>query len=485
MSTSTARAVHASPTGTRDGRRGIGRWTALLLLISLGLAGGLYLALRPPLLEVPSLDSVESQDPQVRQHLTELLAPIQAHPRDPAARATWGIALAANGLWKNARQAFLDTARQAPRQPLAPLYAAVALQEMADARGALVEFQAVTRRFPDFAPGWYRVAEMHLREGNLPEAEVAFQELGRLAPTEWRGPAGLGEIRIRQGRAAEALGFLERAIALDRSAKPARYLLGQAYRAVGRTNEARIAIAAGTGEARQPMPDPWGDAAPQHVRTLPDLLVQADGLSSAGRPDLAVRLLRTALPFHPGHAGLLNQYAVALNRSGQAALALPILDQLLAQDPRAMAPRITRVYTHDLLGQVEAGAADAREAIRLAPGMAQAHLALADALLAAERDAEAVGALDEALKCDPGNAEIHVEAAEILWRNLHNPAAALVHLERAIELNPGLARAYLLVGQLQVERGDPAAARQAVAVLQQLAPELPGLGELARSLNRP
>ena len=459
-------------------------WAALGLVAAV--AGiGIHLTLRPPALAVPLLEHPELLDPQVRHHLDGLLAGLQSHLRDPQARATLGIALAANGLWKAARQAFLDTARQSPREALAYLYAAVALQEMSDTSGAFQEFRAVTVRFPSFAQGWYRVAEMSLRAGNLSEAEDAFQQLTRLAPTEWRGPAGLGEIRIHQGRAAEAVPLLEHATALDRTAKPALYLLGQAYRAVGRTNEARIAIAAGAGEARQPMPDPWGDTAPNHVRALPDLLLQADRLSDAGRPDLAVRLLRQALPFHPVHAGLLNQYAVALNRSGQPALALPILDQLLRQNSHAVAPRITRVYSHDLLGQASAGLEDAHEAIRQAPQMAQAHLALADALLASEQDREAVAALEQALKCDPGNAEIHVELGQILWRNLGNPAAALSQFEVAIELNPALTQAYALLANLQIEFGNLDAARRAAAILRQLSPDSRERIELERRIAHP
>ena len=465
-------------------KSGSARWATLVAFASL-IGIGLHLVLRPPLIPVQTLGHPETLDPQVRSHLDEILDLARTQPRDTSVRATLGIACAANGLWTEARQAFLDTGRLSPGEPLAALYAAIALQELSDTAGALKEFRSLVARFPDFAPGWYRVGEASLRAGELEAAETAFQRLIQLAPAEWRGPAGLGEIRIRQGHAADAVPLLERATSLDRSSKPAQYLLGQAYRAVGRTNEARIAIAAGTGEARQPMPDPWGDAAPNHVRALPDLLVQADGLSTTGRPDLAVQLLKQAVPFHPGHAGLLNQLAVALNRSGKAAQALPILNRLITQDPRAVAPRITRVYTHDLMGNAAAGLQDAHEAIQLAPRLSQAHLALADALLAQERDAEAVAALEEAAKCDPGNAEIHVELGEILWRNLSNKAAALAHLRQAIDLNPALVHAYGLLGQLEMELGGREAARQAATVLRQLAPDSQDRIELERVLARP
>ena len=461
------------------------RWWLLLVFgVVLASFGG-FLWMRPPLLPVADLDHPEKLDPMVRQHVEEVLSLVRKNPRDSIARATLGMAMAANGLWKEARPVFLDVARQDLKEPLAPMYAAVALEEQSDTAGALREFRELVRRFPEFPQGWYRVAESSLRSGDLDAAEMAFQKLVQLAPKEWRGPAGLAEIRIRRGRHAEAVPLLEQAVSLDRTSKPALYLLGQAYRAVGRTNEARLAIAAGSGESRQPMPDPWGEAAPNHIRALPDLLQQADALSTAGRPDFAVQLLQKALPFHPTHPGLLLQLAVAMNRSGRAAQALPILDRLVLQDPKAVAPRITRAFTRDLLGQPAAGIEDAREAIRLAPRMSQAHLALADALLAQEKDREAVGALEEAIRCDPGNAEIHVELAEITWRNLNDKAGGLDHLRQAVELDPALVRARVAMAWLQLELKDREGARGTVAVVRKLAPQSRELEDLLKALAQP
>jgi tetratricopeptide (TPR) repeat protein len=137
------------------------------------------------------------------------------------------------------------------------------------------------------------------------------------------------------------------------------------------------------------------------------------------------------------------------------------------------------------MGNAAAGMQDAREAIRLSPRLAQAHLALADALLAAERDAEAVAALQTASECDPGNAEIHVEIAEITWRNLGNKTAALGHLQQAIDLNPALVRAQLLLGSLQLELGDRDVARKTVSVLRRLAPDSREVLDLERAVVQP
>ncbi len=472
---------------TQTGRNGVSPRLAILagvLAIAIGAATVQWLR-RPPLLPVALPANAAGLDPQVRAHIDGTVAIVRADPRDAAKRATLGIAYAANGLWEESRRTFLDAATLAPDEPLARMYAAIALEEMSDEAGAVREFRALTASFPGFAPAWYRLGEGSMRVGDVAGAEAAYKRLSELAPGEWRGPAGLGEVRLRQGQPAAAIPWLEQALRIDRTARPAQFLLGQAYRAVGRTNEARLALALGAGVARHPMPDPWSNQAPRHMKSLPDQLAQADELSAGGRPDLAVRLLRDALPFHPGHPGLHNQLAVALNRAGRPGEAVALLDPLLRDDPKAVTPRITRSYSHVLLGHPELGLADAERAAALAPDTAQAHLAVANALLARDRDADAVAALRAALRCDARNAEIHVELGDVLWRNLGDKAAAAVHFEQAIELNPTLAKALGHLGLLQRDLGNPAAARATLATLQSVAPGSPEFVELRQALAAP
>lgn len=470
----------------QDGRRHPRTLALLAVLLVAALAAlGLHLARRPPLLPIVAPAHPESLDPQLRDHLQRLSALVADAPRDPARRATLALAFSANGLWSEARQAFLDVARIAPDEPLARLHAAIALQEKPDDPAALAEFDSLARDFPSFAPAWYRVGEASLRVGNLTNAQAAFSRLVQVAPNEWRGHAGLGEVQLRSSKPALALPFLERALAIDPSARPAHFLLGQALRAVGRTNEARVALALGAATTRHPMPDPWSERAPEHMKLLPDQLAQADELGRMGRPDLAVQLLQGALKFHTNNPGLLNQLAVAFNRAGQPQQGLPLLDAALARDPKAVAPRITRSHALVLLGRTQEALAEAQRAAADSPRTAQAHLAVANALLALERDPEAAQALRRALEADPANADIHVELASVLWRNLSDPPAAADLLSKAIQLNPALPSAYLQLGLLQQHVGDPPAARATLNSLRLVAPSSPEARDLQQALARP
>ncbi len=460
--------IPGSPTDTRSPNLNPGfRPGFTILLVSVLLLLSACRRADPPAVGDPASDP--GLDPAVRAHIQRLVAAAKAQPRDATVRAHLGIALAANGLWKEARSSFQATAVLDPDEPLAPMYAAAALQELSDGPGSLREFRELAQRFPGFAPIWYRVGEASLRAGELQPAEQAFANLRQLAPKESRGALGLAEIHFRRGEANQALPLAEQALRLDPGSKPAFYLLGQILRSLGRTNEARLAIAAGTGEARQPMPDPWAEGAPEQVRLLPGVFQQAEALSALGRPEGAVALLERIRPFHPNHPGLLNQLGVALNRSGQPQKTLALLDPLSTADPKAAALRITRSHAHAQLGNQEAALSEAREAIHLAPRLAQSHLALANAHLAAEHDSEALLALEEASRCDPANAEILLEAATIRWRNLHEGAPAMALLNKALEIQPALVPALRLLAEIQAATGDSKGSQRSMDVLRWLA----------------
>lgn len=457
----------------------------LILVAVIAGVGWLRRPTPPPVPMPPSAAGSAALDPQVEAHLQREAATVVGDPRSAAKWASLGMAYAANGLWSEARRAFQGAAILDPSEPLAPMYAAVALNETADPTEALREFKAVTEAFPRFAPAWYRTGDLAMRLGDPVLAERAYERLISLAPEEWRGPAGLAEVRLRQGQPEAAIPLLEKALQLDSSAKPARFLIGQAYRTVGRTNEARLALFMGTGSTRHPMPDPWSAEAPKHMKSLSDQLAQADELSAQGRPDLAVQLLAEAMTFHPNHAGLINQQAVALNRAGRPDRALGVLDALLRQDPNAIPPRITRSYTQVMLGRADVGLADAQFAADTSPQTAQAHLAVANALLAMDRDSEAVQALRDALRCEPGNAEIQLELGNVLWRNLGDKDAARTLFEQAIELNPALASAYENLGLLLLDSGNPEAARAVLKNLQSVAPGGTEVRTLRQALGWP
>ncbi len=433
---------------------------------------------------IPVPADLDRLDPQLRAYLREKLNWAREKPRDANRQAILGLVYAANSLWQPAREAFRNAARLDAAQPLAQMYIAVATQELGDLVGAIKLYRELTLRFRDFAPGYYRLGDALLRAGEVAEAESAFGRLVTLAPQEWRGYAGLGEIKLRRGEYAEAAKQLEHAIRLAPDEKIAHHLLGLAYRGLGRTEDAAIELSRGLNAEHYPMPDAWSATAPQHMKLLPDLFDMARQNTAAGQPAKAVEILEGALTFHPGDIGVMNHLAAAYDQSGQPQKGRDLLLEVIQKDNRNLPAYVALSYNCTALGVYDDAISYASRAVELATNNAQAHLAKANALLAAERDSEALAALESAFLCDPKNADIQMTMGDVCLQNLDRPNEAMNHYQSAVELDPALVSGYVRIAQLNIEQGEYNQAHAAIQTIQRIAPGNPALAVLEDRLSK-
>ena len=320
----------SQPTAARPAAASQPLLCALAVLV---LTGWTACGRKPLEAEVPDIPPSESLSPQLHAYLESHHAWVRAAPSDPQRQAVLGMVFAANALWPQAWQSFSNVVRLNPAEPLGFLYLAVATDELGDAASALDQLRALTDRFPSFPQGLYRLSELSLRHGDLETADAAFRRLVKVTPGEWRGYAGMGEVRLRRSQPAEAVAWLEQAIELALDAAPARHLLGMTYRRVGRLDDAAIELRLGTADFSYPMPDPWSESAPDHMLLLQDQIDRAGQYVRHGQPARAVQLLATALHYEPANAALLNNLAIALNEDGKPAQAIAALERVLQSEP--------------------------------------------------------------------------------------------------------------------------------------------------------
>lgn len=140
-----------------------------------------------------------------------------------------------------------------------------------------------------------------------------------------------------------------------------------------------------------------------------------------------------------------------------------VLARGAAEPPEARAVALTRrAFARENLGDTEAARDDYEAAIALDRDNAEAQYGLARRLYD-EADFEgALGALEEVLRIEPGNASAHYDTAIIYRRYLGRDALDVVirHLDRAIALDPSHADAFHARGQAHEALRRP---RQAVA----------------------
>jgi tetratricopeptide (TPR) repeat protein len=461
-------------------------WKLLALFAGVLLAAvgqRVYLRLSRPDIHVPAPPDPARLDPYLRQYVEQKVAWARELPDDPSREATLGLVYAANALWLEAAQAFQNVVRLEPKEPLAVLYLAVANQELGQSDRALQLLRDLTARFPEFAPGFFRLGDYSLRAGDVEGAGRAFQRLSELAPNEWRGFSGLGEVKLRQGQIPEAVRLLEKAVQLDVGAKPAHALLGQAYQRAGRTNEATRELATGMNASHFPMPDAWSEQAPRHMRLPFDLIELAQGYIKAGAPAKAASILEPTAALHQDNPTLLVTLAEAYVLSGRPRQAQPVLDQVLKVDPVSV-PAYVALSGCDLAqGWMDRALSNASRAVSLGTNHAEAYVAMANAHLALEHDRAAVEALEAAHRCDSNNPQVLLDLGDILWRNLGQTNQALEAYSQATTIDPASVPAHVRMAQLLISNGDPQGARTNLETAHQLAPKDPTIAAALEKLK--
>ena len=440
-----------------------------------------YMWLHPPP-EIPVPKDLDRHQPQLQAYLLQVIAETEAAPRKLESHATLGIAYAANQLWAEAKRCFENARQLAPDEPLANLYVGIATEELGNYQEALRLYQELTSRFSAFPQGYFRVGRLSLQLGALNDAHDAFSRLIELAPKEWRGHAGLGEVALRRGDYAVAAVHLERAIHLDPVAGNAHSLLGLAYRGLGRDEDAEFELARGVNSQTFPMPDAWGETAHEHMRLVQDQIEMANRYSLEGAAERAIAMLATAASYNPTNLALLNGMAVALNRADRPVEAQVVLNQLFTQNDGYLPAIITASLVAQKLGQPNESLAFAQRAVLLSPNSAHSHVALANALLADERDLDAIEALQRASELDPKSAELHLQIGDVLILNLDRPDQALEHYRTAGKLDPTLVSAQIRLARMLIEQGETAQAQQALTRIRKLEPTNPALALLERQL---
>ena len=274
-----------------------------------------------------------------------------------------------------------------------------------------------------------------------------------------------------QGRRAEVVAHLERALALDPAYPLAHGELGNQRQAEGKVDEAiahfRQALAGEPGKA--------------------GLRINlGNALLAKGDAEGAVAEYRRALETEPDFAQAHYALGLVAFRRGQAAEARALWEKALAQWPDYPEAHNNLGYVLFQMGRTDEALGHYRRALALKPGYADAQSNLGEALNRAGRGAEARAHYEQWLAAAPGNASAMQGLA---WLLATAPDAALRDGARARALAQEASRLTgghpVVLGTLaaaQAERGDFAAAAATAAQASERA-AAQGHAALAESLR--
>lgn len=270
-----------------------------------------------------------------------------------------------------------------------------------------------------------------------------------------RASMNLGVLDARAGRFDRAAGHFEVARAADPGLPDLDRSLAMAHYQAGRHRQAIPALERALEAASD-------DLRVSLARTL------ALSHLNVGDAAEAARLLGQD-PTRIASPPLQMAYAVALVRSGRAAEAAPLFDQLLevgAEWP-ALHVALGQAKAHD--GNFAAAESSLRRALELDPDVADARESLGEIYLRQGQLDAAADVLRGELERRPGHVNARYLLATALDLNSRS-SDAVGHLERLLALEPRHSNGRYLLGKILLAEGDAASAIEQLEAAKRLAP---------------
>jgi len=317
------------------------------------------------------------------------------------------------------------------KTPENDLYLATAqVSDRSNLAKGIERLSAALARYQPARPEFYFALAEALRDsGELPKAISQYREAMRRDPKFALGFQKLGAVLRRSGQAAQAVKTLEQAVSVDPGSAPAWHELGMARRAAGADREAiaalekAIALDPDLPEARNNLGIlllSRGDRAAaerefrEAIRLQPDYADAHGNLGNLIGGLEALDHFALALRLHPEDATTRYSYAMALGRARRFDEAQSELESALRTNPEFAD---AHVLLADLLmakGEPQVALAHYRDAVRIQPDLSRAELGWGAALLAMK---DVTGAVSHLQKAASGkDAAVREQAIQALRR---------------------------------------------------------------------
>ena len=272
----------------------------------------------------------------------------------------------------------------------------------------------------------FALALQHHQGGRLAEAEHLYRLILAAQPDHADAMHLLGVIADHAGQHAAGAELIAKAIALLPAVAAFHSNLGEAYRKLGRGDEAiaeyrrAIAIDPLLAEAHNNLGNVLKDqrrldeaaaACRRALELRPDFPEALNNLGNVlkdqGAPDEAAAAYRHAIELRPGFTEVYSNLSTVLVDQGRLDEALAVCRRALHLDPNLPEAHNNLGNVLRKLGHLDDAVAGYRRAAQLKPDYAEAHSNLGNVLADLCRLDESVAAYRRALELHPGHAEAH------------------------------------------------------------------------------
>jgi tetratricopeptide (TPR) repeat protein len=392
------------------------RWFVAATIV-VALAGSWYACNRYrsyPLKQLPSVD-LSFAHPAVKAAIDDARKAVIAAPHSGAAWGELGLYLRAHEFDSEANICFAQAMRFDPQEVLWPYVRGSSLS-VRDRPLAENDFRLAAQLRPDLALPRLRLAEMHLEERRLSEAETEYEAAIRIEPENARAMLGLALVAFARGDLATAQHLAERSFARDPDQRTTAELLVRVFSRLGDK-----AAASRSQALLDTMPpgesgwdDPLGEKVLQRRRDPAGMSAAAGNLLARGRTQEAIAVLEHLVSAAPETAQWPDLLARALIQQKDFRRATQVLDAAIARHPLSADVHFQRGVVSFFSGQWQPAAVEFRRAIELKPDFSDAHYNLGHTLIHLDDRAAAMDEFREAIRFRPDYAAAHTNLGELL-----------------------------------------------------------------------
>ncbi len=386
---------------------------ALLTLVLLAALAGTLVFVLSTHVDVPAPAGLDDADAEVRELVDELTDEVEASPQDGLLWARLAAAYAVNGFLETARTCYERALELSPDDAQGWYCLAVILDQVGDQEGSVAALERAAGLQPPYAPVYWRLGSWHLDRGEAEAAEAAFRLALFIDAGNRAARLGLARALLAQEQAAAASEVLLQHLKEEPRDRYARFLLGNAYRALGETAKAKAELAVGTGEEPR-WEDLWWAGIQHYRRGYAAVLKHATELAAAGHMEHAIAKQRWLLESHPNDVALLNNLALDLVAKDQADPAIELLQRAAGVDPDRVETHLNLASAYARAGKKGLAGRHVAHALELDPRSAKAHESKGVLLMGAGKRKQALRAFDEALERDPSLSQARLNKGLLL-----------------------------------------------------------------------
>ncbi|MDG1837931.1 MAG: tetratricopeptide repeat protein [Phycisphaerales bacterium] len=316
-------------------------------------------------------------DGEVIESISTQIDSILAAPNDAELRRSLGLLYLANGGPAEATTALEQAIILDPADPRSWCFLGMAREQSGDLNGAIIAMANARELAPSHTPLYWRPGFWLIEEGRPEAAMPLFQQAAaedarsiRPSPDGAAHRIGRARCLLDLDRPAEAIPILEELRGLV-THYYADYLLGQAYRRSGRSEDAAQLRIGATSDPPS-FPDPWADAISASKRGLDGRLARIDELLDVNRLRDAANAITQARETWPKEVNLLHRLARLYSLQGNSTAWVRVLKQAARMDPDNAATQHNLSIALTRSGELNEALNHAHLAVSANPNMAEA-----------------------------------------------------------------------------------------------------------------